>query len=150
MQFDFEAINRYVLAIVGLFALLLYFGLLYAGLVELSRAHQRRKSAKRNIAMDAPADYEIRRDLLNTRRSVISGLDPQKDMEYRAHTSKRAAVLLVLFTSVVAGAAVLESGCSRGQAADAKVPQPLNANLAASDPTVELCRLNYAPSRLRR
>jgi hypothetical protein len=34
MHWDLEALNRYVLMAIGLFAAFLYFGLLYAGFVE--------------------------------------------------------------------------------------------------------------------
>ena len=45
---NYEAWNRYVLIATGLFALLLYFALLYAGFAELmSRLSKSRKNKKR-------------------------------------------------------------------------------------------------------
>lgn len=46
---NYEAWNRYVLVAIGLFAVLLYIGLLYAGFVEfMSRISKSGKKKKRN------------------------------------------------------------------------------------------------------
>ena len=46
---NYEAWNRYVLMAIGLFAVLLYVGLLYAGFAEfMSRVSKRSKNKKRS------------------------------------------------------------------------------------------------------
>ena len=48
---NYEAWNRYVLMAIGLFAVLLYVGLVYAGFVEfMSRVSKSSKNKKRNRA----------------------------------------------------------------------------------------------------
>ena len=46
---DLEALNRYVLAAIGVFAIILYFGCLYAGLIEFrSRTSRNNGNKKRS------------------------------------------------------------------------------------------------------
>lgn len=46
MHLDSEAVNRFVLVTIGLFAVLLYFGLLYAGFIEFMSRISKAKSGK--------------------------------------------------------------------------------------------------------
>ena len=54
MHLDFEALNRYVLAAIGLFAVLVYFGLLYAGFLEfrsrISRSNRYKKGFRNRVS----------------------------------------------------------------------------------------------------
>jgi len=47
MHLDLEALNRYVLATIGLFAAALYFGVLYVGFVEF-RTRMRTSNGRKN------------------------------------------------------------------------------------------------------
>ena len=53
-------------------------------------------------------------------------------MKCQAHISKRAAVVLVLTAAVVVAGGILESGCSRGQAAKPNAPQESTAKSGSS------------------
>jgi hypothetical protein len=48
MHLDFEALNRYVLGVIGLFGVLLYIGLLYAGFIEFRSRWSKGNGNKEN------------------------------------------------------------------------------------------------------
>jgi membrane fusion protein, heavy metal efflux system len=66
-------------------------------------------------------------------------------MKCQAPISKRAAVVLVMAAAVVVAGGILESGCSRGQAANPNTPQESTAksNSSPSEATLDL-----SPSQL--
>ena len=53
-------------------------------------------------------------------------------MKYPVRISKRVAVVFVTAAAIVVAAALLESGCGRGQAANANTPQESGANTNTS------------------
>ena len=65
--------------------------------------------------------------------------------KYPVHISKRFAVVFVMAAAIVVPTGILESGCSRGQAANANTPQESGArsNPSPSEPTLDL-----SPSQL--
>jgi cobalt-zinc-cadmium efflux system membrane fusion protein len=66
-------------------------------------------------------------------------------MKYPVHISKRVAVVFVTAAAIVVAAALLESGCGRGQAANANTPQESGANTNTSSSEAAL---DLSPSQL--
>jgi membrane fusion protein, heavy metal efflux system len=69
-----------------------------------------------------------------------------KMMKYPVHISKRVAVVLVMAAAIIVATGLLESGRSRGQAANANTPQESGAksNTSPSEATLDL-----SPSQLK-
>ena len=66
-------------------------------------------------------------------------------MKYPVRISKRVAVVFVTAAAIVVAAALLESGCGRGQAANANTPQESGANTNTSSSEAAL---DLSPSQL--
>jgi cobalt-zinc-cadmium efflux system membrane fusion protein len=68
-----------------------------------------------------------------------------KTMKYPIHISKRVAVVFVTAAAIIVAAGLLESGCGRGQAANANTPQGSGAK---SNTSPSEAALDLSPSQL--
>ena len=71
---NYETLNRYVLLAIGLFALLLYISMVYAGLAEFMAGRSKRTNRKERFCNRGAA-----RGLRNAKRAISAGSTRRTD-----------------------------------------------------------------------
>jgi len=125
---------------IGLFGLLLYIGLLYAGLVEfIGRLPKKasRKKRRRNMRARGFRNREFSKAtrVCLTRPQEQGNKVRVKIVKYPVHIRKKVGAAVVIAVAMVVAVALLESGCSRGEATNAKAAPSTNST---ANPTVDL------------
>jgi cobalt-zinc-cadmium efflux system membrane fusion protein len=103
-----------------------------------SGGSQRKIPARGGAGIRGPVDFEISEDLFD-QQSRGNGVRV-KTMKYPVHIRREVPLAIVIAVAMVVAVALLESACSRGEAANTKAAPSMNST---ADPTVDL-----SPSQL--